>query len=159
MESYLRRLRHVVGPELLIRPAVQLVVVDEDERILYERRGDNGLWGIPSGAAEPGLSFAATAVAELREEVGLIVEEADLVAVGTLSEPDLHLFTYPNGDQLHAFSVIFEVRRWAGILLPDGAETLEAVFAATAPGPLFGPPAAALAVYAEYRESGRFQLR
>ena len=104
MESYLRRLREVVGSDLLISPAVQMVVVDADQPILYERRRDNGLWGIPSGVAEPGSSLAATAVTELREEVGLIVDEADLVAFGTLSESDLHTFTYPNGDQLHAFS-------------------------------------------------------
>jgi ADP-ribose pyrophosphatase YjhB (NUDIX family) len=114
MEAYLRRLRRAVGPGLLISPAVRMVVLDAEERILYERRGDNCRWGIPSGAAEPGSSFASTAVAELREEVGLIVDEADLVAFGTLSEPDLHMFTYPNGDRIQAFSVIFEVRRWAG---------------------------------------------
>jgi ADP-ribose pyrophosphatase YjhB (NUDIX family) len=159
VESYLRRLRRHVGPDLLITPAVQLVVVDAEDRILYERRGDNGLWGIPSGAAEPGMSFAGTAVAELREEVGLHVDEADLVPFGTLSEADLHLFTYPNGDQLHAFSVLFEIRRWNGSLTPDGAETLEAVFAAAPPGPMFAPPAAALKVYADYRATGRFQLR
>lgn len=88
-----------------------MVVLDAEERILYERRGDNGRWGIPSGAAEPGSSFASTAVAELREEVGLIVDQADLVAFGTLSEPDLHMSTYPNGDRIQAFSVMFEVRR------------------------------------------------
>ena len=49
-----------------------MVVLDADERILYERRGESGLWGTPSGAAEPGLSFASIAVAEQREEVGLI---------------------------------------------------------------------------------------
>jgi ADP-ribose pyrophosphatase YjhB (NUDIX family) len=159
MESYLRRLRRVVGTDLLITPAVQLIVVDANERILYERRGDNGFWGIPSGAAEPGMSFASAAAAELREEVGLDVKEADLVAFGTLSEADLHLFTYPNGDQLHAFSLMFEVRRSDGDVIPDRAETLEAVFAASPPGRLFAPSAAALAVYADYRATGRFQLR
>jgi len=159
MESYLRRLRRVVGSDLLITPAVQLVVVDDDDRVLYERRGDNGLWGVPSGAAEPGMSFAATAVAELHEEVGLSVDEADLVPFGTLSEADLHLFTYPNGDQLHAFSVMFEVRRWSGVVTPDRAETMEAVFSAAPPGPVFSPSAAALAAYADYRATGQFQLR
>jgi 8-oxo-dGTP pyrophosphatase MutT (NUDIX family) len=159
MESYLRRLRRVVGPDLLISPAVQLVVVDDDERILYERRGDNGLWGLPSGGAEPGMSFAATAVAELHEEVGLTVDPADLVPFGTLSEAELHMFTYPNGDRLHAYSVMFEIRRWSGDLTPDRAETLDAVFASAPPGPLFSPSAAALAVYADYRATGRFQLR
>jgi hypothetical protein len=33
MESYLRRLRRIVGSGLLISPAVQMVVVDADERI------------------------------------------------------------------------------------------------------------------------------
>ena len=159
MESYLLRLRRIVGSGLLASPAVQMVVVDADERILYERRGDSGLWGIPSGAAEPGSSFASAAVAELREEVGLIVDEADLVAFGTLSEPDLHMFTYPNGDQLHAFSVMFEVRRWGGELTPDRYETMDAVFAAAPPGPMFAPSTAALKVYGDYQATKRFQIR
>jgi ADP-ribose pyrophosphatase YjhB (NUDIX family) len=158
-ESYLLGLRRLVGSRLLLSPAAQMVVVDADERILYERRGDNGLWGIPSGAAEPGSSFASTAVAELREEIGLIVDEADLVAFGTLSEPDLHTFTYPNGHQLQAFSLMFEVRSWTGELRPDLKETMEAVFAAQPPGPMFAPSAAALRVYAKYRATGRFQSR
>lgn len=158
-ESYLRGLRRLVGSRLLLSPAAQMVVVDAEERILYERRGDNGLWGIPSGAAEPGSSFASTAVAELREEVGLIVDEADLVAFGTLSEPDLHTFTYPNGNQLQAFSLMFEVRTWTGELQPDLEETMEAVFAAQPPGPMFAPSAVALQVYADYRATGRFRAR
>jgi hypothetical protein len=48
MESFLRR---IVGADLLITPAVHLVVIGANECILHEHRSGNGLWG--SSQAQP----------------------------------------------------------------------------------------------------------
>jgi len=51
---------------------------------------DDESWRLPVGAAEPGGSFARTAVAELSEETGVEVAEEGLVPSGCLSEVGLH---------------------------------------------------------------------
>lgn len=62
--SHLWQLRQVVGKQLLLVPGAQVVVVDERERVLFQRRLDSGVWELPGGAAEPGLSFRETAAQE-----------------------------------------------------------------------------------------------
>lgn len=159
--SYTWQLRQLVGPRLLLMPGAQVVLVDQMERVLFQRRSDSGLWEMPAGAAEPGGSFVSTAIDEVREETGLIVADADLVAFGCLSEPQTHVLTYPNGDQMHCFALCFEARRWSGDIEIDDTEVLEATFAdpATPPGPLQVQTQVVLGMYAAYRMTGRFQAR
>src|SRR6187551_969189 len=40
-------------------------------RVLFTRRADDGTWSLPAGAAEPGRSFAATAMASSRRRPAL----------------------------------------------------------------------------------------
>lgn len=159
--SYTWQLREKVGSQLLLMPGAQVVLVDATDRVLFQRRRDNGLWEIPAGAAEPGGSFRSTAVDEVREETGLMVFEDDLVPFGCLSEPDIHVVTYPNGDRTHCFAMCFEARTWTGDLDLEPSEVVEAVFVdpTTPPGFLQPQTRAVLDMYAVYRATGRFQAR
>jgi ADP-ribose pyrophosphatase YjhB (NUDIX family) len=87
------------------------LVTDDDNRVLLLRRADDGTWCMPGGAAEPGSSFATTALTELAEESGLVAHENDLVPFASISEPDVHVLTYPNGDVTHCFAMYFAVRQ------------------------------------------------
>lgn len=159
--SYTWQLRQHVGSELLLMPGAQVVVIDEQERILFQRRTDTGLWELPAGAAEPGASFRSTAAQELFEESGLRVEKDDLIPFASLSEPELHVITYPNGDRMHCFALCFEARRWTGELALAPDEVLEATFLplAAPPAPLHPPTRSVLDLYAAYRSTGAFQAR
>jgi len=157
--SYLWEIRQRVGSRLLLMPGAQVLVVDEAERVLFQRSRDSGLWELPAGAAEPGGSFRTTAARELFEETGLKVAEDDLVPFASLSEADLHTLTYPNGDVLHCFALCFEARHWTGNLTPDADEVAEIGFFSEPPGELHPPPRVVLALYAAYRASGLFQAR
>ncbi|MGZ8632094.1 MAG: NUDIX domain-containing protein, partial [Actinomycetota bacterium] len=97
-----------------------MMVVRDDDRVLLAHRLDNGMWAIPGGGAEQGSSFADTAVTELREEVGLVADPADLEAFACISREDNHLETYPNGDVTHYFGLWFVLRRWQGEPVGDG---------------------------------------
>ena len=101
-----------------------------------------------------------TAVTELREETGVVVDPADLIGFGTLSEAELHTVTYPGGDVSHNFAMLFLCRRWSGDPRPDGVETTEMLWAdpAAPPTPLDPPAVHALALFAAYLRSGEFQV-
>jgi 8-oxo-dGTP pyrophosphatase MutT (NUDIX family) len=155
------QLRQFVGTRLLLMPGSQVRLVDPAERILFQQRKDSGLWEIPAGAAEPGSTFASTAASEVREETGRAVAEEHLTPFGCLSDPGVHLITYPNGDQMHCFALCFEARRWSGTVEPENAEVMDIAFAdmATPPGPLQPPTKVVLTMYAEFRRTGCFQAR
>jgi 8-oxo-dGTP pyrophosphatase MutT (NUDIX family) len=159
--SYIWELRQQVGSRLLVMPGAQVLLVDDQERALFQRSRDSGLWEIPAGAAEPGSSFRSTAVQELFEETGLRVAEDSLVPFASLSEPEQHVVTYANGDVLHCFALCFVVRRWAGELELGVDEVLEAGFfeLSSPPSPLHPPTRTVLQLYDAYRSTGAFQAR
>lgn len=158
--SYLWRLRQKVGSQTVLHPGAMVVLEREDGAVLFTRRVDNGRWCLPAGGAEEGSSFGRTAITELREETGVVVEPADLVAFACLSEAELHTITYPGGDVTHCFAVLFLARHWTGEPTPDGDETSEMLWAGPTapPSPLEPPAVEALRLYNAYRESGSFQV-
>ena len=159
--SYLWRLRQAVGSDLVLMPGAMVALLREDGRVLLTRRTDDGTWCLPAGGAEPGGSFARTAIGELAEETGLRVEEDDLVPYASLSEAELHTITYANGDVTHCFTLLFLARTWGGDLDLDPEEVTEAVFAdlEALPAPLHAPSARALELLDRFLASGQFQLR
>jgi 8-oxo-dGTP pyrophosphatase MutT (NUDIX family) len=122
-DSYLGRLRAVIGPRPVLMPGARVIVEDGDGRVLLIRRGDMKLWGWPAGSAELGQSIEQTARQELLEEAGLTAHR--LVPVGFSSHPADDRILYPNGDVLHAFAMIFHCTEWAGTPRPDGSESLD----------------------------------
>lgn len=58
-------------------------VFDEDNRILLQKRVDDGSWCLPGGYTESNESPTETAVRETREETGLVVDPIELVDVYT----------------------------------------------------------------------------
>lgn len=82
-------------------------------RILLLQRGERarfgqGMWDLPAGKSEPGEPITGTAVRELREETGLVVDPEALQAAHivhgapTPAAPDGFL------------SVVFTAREWSG---------------------------------------------
>jgi 8-oxo-dGTP pyrophosphatase MutT (NUDIX family) len=160
-DSYLGKLRAEVGSRLLLMPGASVVLTREDGHVLLARRIDMGVWCVPGGSAEPGGSFARTAIRELREETGVTVRETDLVPFGTFSEAEHHTVTYPNGDVMHGFLLCFLATRWSGEPAPDGIEMSEVRFVdpADPPEPLHQSAFHVLALLAAFRATGTFQAR
>lgn len=150
-----------MGNDLVLMPGAMVAVQRDDQRVLLTKRTDDGTWCLPAGAAEPGGSFARTAIDELAEEAGIRVSERDLVPFGCLSEAEAHTIHYPNGDVTHCFALCFLARAWQGDLRPDQEESTEAKFVdpGALPEPLHPPSAHAIELLAAYLRSGSFQVR
>jgi 8-oxo-dGTP pyrophosphatase MutT (NUDIX family) len=125
ISDYLRRLREIVGHELLVLPSVTAAVFDADERILLVRVADRGLWVLPGGSVDPDESPTDAVVRETREEAGLDVEPVRIV--GAYGGPEFRV-TYSNGDRVSYVMTVYECRRLGGAPRPDGHETVDARF-------------------------------
>lgn len=121
-DGYVRWLRAQVGPQLIYLVYATVLVLDEDGRLLVQRRYDFDWLGLPGGALELGESIADCARRETREETGLEVEIERLV--GVFSHPAFNLL-YPNGDQVQQWTVCVTARPAGGALHADGGETLQ----------------------------------
>lgn len=120
--GYIEELRALVGKRPLISVGAGVAVLDPQNRVLLQRRSDNGLWNIPSGTMELGESLEQTARRELLEETGL--EAGQLTFFSLISGPEFH-YVYPNGDEAFFVSVRFMTRDVRGTAKPDGVEGLE----------------------------------
>lgn len=158
--SYLWRLRQQVGSELVLMPGAMVVVERVDGRVLFVERTDTGEWCLPAGAAEPGGSFARTAVDELAEEAGIHISAAELIPFGCLSAAEAHTIIYPNGDATHCFALCFLLPRFEGKITLGADEAAAERFAEIdrPPQPLHRPSALALDLLVAFRDGGSFQV-
>jgi 8-oxo-dGTP pyrophosphatase MutT (NUDIX family) len=150
-----------VGNDLILMPGAMVALQRSDGRILLTKRADDHTWCLPAGGAEPGGSFARTAVRELAEEAGVEVFERDLIPFGCLSEAEIHTVHFPNGDTTHCFALCFLARTWQGDPRPDQVETTETRFVEldAPPEPLNPASAHALGMLEAYLLKGSFQVR
>jgi mutator protein MutT len=80
-------------------------IIKKEGRILMQQRADDGRWGMPGGAIDPGESPAQAIVREVYEEVGLKVRPRQVLAVFGAFPRFRHF--YPNGDEVHLLVTVF----------------------------------------------------
>jgi ADP-ribose pyrophosphatase YjhB (NUDIX family) len=122
ISDYLRELRALVGPRLLLLPGVAAVVRDASGRVLFMRRADDGRWGLPAGAVDPGESPADAIVREVREETGLVVRPTRVAGVFGGRR---FRHRYPNGDEAEYVVTVFDCAVAGGALASRDGEALE----------------------------------
>lgn len=125
---------------------VHVLLVGDGDILLTQRRDTNpmfdGLWHLPSGKLDAGESAVDAAAREAEEEVGILIDPADLRLVHTLHvngsgpEPRLGLF--------------FEARGWVGQPTnrePDKCSAVQWFPLAALPDQLIDYPAAGIRAY------------
>jgi ADP-ribose pyrophosphatase YjhB (NUDIX family) len=69
--SYIKYLRDMVKDNKVILCATAVVVVNEDNHVLLQKRSDNKKWGLPGGLLEMDESIIDCAIREVKEETNL----------------------------------------------------------------------------------------
>lgn len=157
VDTYLGKLRHLVGSRLLLVPGARVVIENASGQILLQRRSDFGIWGLPGGSAEEGEGVEASAIREVREETGLIVSE--LHPFGFACDPALETITYPNGDCCQFFSLNFFTRHFEGVPTAADDESTECAWFSNDNLPEMLPNMRqSVVAYQRFLSSGQFQM-
>jgi 8-oxo-dGTP pyrophosphatase MutT (NUDIX family) len=101
-------------------PGGSALVVDDQGRLLLQRRRDSGNWSLPGGTMDLGETLGGAVVRETREETGLDVELTGIVGVYT--DPR-HVIAYADGEVRQEFVVVFSARIVGGDLAVSDEST------------------------------------
>ncbi len=156
-DSYLGKLREIVGDRLILMPGCRVVVEDDAGRLLLQHRSDFGVWGVLAGAPEEGENLTASLLRELKEETGL--DAAQATPFGFASDPAFETITFPNGHRCQYFSLLYAVRRYEGqaAVADDESHAVE-WFAPSELPPMLPNMRRTVEAYLRYKQSGEFQI-
>jgi 8-oxo-dGTP pyrophosphatase MutT (NUDIX family) len=117
-----------IGRTASLKVGCSAIIFDESrEKVLLQKRTDNGRWCMPGGGMDPGESTAECCVREVKEETGLDVEVVRLVGVYTTPH---HIVTYADGNRWQLVSMHFEARITGGRMEITDGESTEMAFIA-----------------------------
>ncbi|MTI68558.1 MAG: NUDIX hydrolase [Firmicutes bacterium] len=125
MTDYIKSLRELIGHKPLVLSTAGVLVIDDENRVLLQFRVDNNTWCPPGGIIEPGELAKETAIREVYEETGLIVENLEFFKV--YSGEEQH-YIYPNGDEVYYVSVTYITCSFKGEIYIDGIESKDVKF-------------------------------
>lgn len=156
-DSYLGKLRAVVGDRLILMPGSRVVVEDQTGRILLQHRSDFGVWGVPGGAPEVGENLTASLLRELKEETGLDATQA--TPFGFASDPAFETITFPNGHMCQYFNLLYAVRQFEGLaVVGDDESHAVGWFSPDELPPMLPNMRRTVDAYVRYKLSGEFQI-
>ena len=99
--DYIHDLRPLIGSRKIILNCSGVLIL-RDHQILFQRRSDNGNWGLIGGLVEMNETYAEAAIREAKEETGL-----DIRLQSFLGIYHNHDMVWSNGDQAHVISAFF----------------------------------------------------
>ena len=119
--DYVKSLRSALGSRRIILNCAGALIV-QDGKILFQRRSDNGRWGLIGGLLELNETYTQGALREIREETGLEVELESFLGIF-----HNHHMVWSNGDKAHTVGAFFTAHIVSGTPRPD-EESLELRF-------------------------------
>jgi len=99
--DYIHDLRKMIGPRKIILNCAGALII-KNNKILFQRRTDNGKWGLIGGLVEMNETYEQAALREIREETGLEVRLESFLGIY-----HNHNMVWSNGDAAHVISAMF----------------------------------------------------
>ena len=112
LDDYIKSIRKLLGNTEISTPGARAVIINGENKILLEERSDFKVWGLPGGTADPGEDIMKTIRREVFEETGLTI--LNPIPFGFSSSPIFERITFPNGDKLHSFNLLFFANKYSG---------------------------------------------
>ena len=123
--GYILELRKVLGSRPVIMAGAGVILINENNEILLQKRSDNGFWDYPAGSMELGESFEECARREVLEETGLTCGRLEFFM--DLSGKD-SFYEYPNGDKTYVAVIIYICRDFTGEMKVQKEEAVTQAF-------------------------------
>ena len=124
-EDYIRKIRKIFGHKPMLIPHAVVILLNAENKILFEVRADDGYLDFPGGSVDLDEEVINTAKRELYEETGLIADELELFDV--YSGP-LTKYTYFNKDVIYGVDTFYVCKKYHGELKPQKEEVKELLF-------------------------------
>ncbi len=99
--DYIHELRKEIGSRKIILNCAGALII-RDGKILFQRRTDNGKWGLIGGLLEMNETYEEAALREIMEETGLKVKLDSFLGIF-----HNHNMVWSNGDAAHVISAMF----------------------------------------------------
>ncbi len=99
--DYIHELRELIGNRKIILNCAGALII-RDGKILFQRRTDNGRWGLIGGLLEMNETYEQAALREIREETGLEVRLESFLGIF-----HNHHMVWSNGDAAHVLSAMY----------------------------------------------------
>src|SRR5690554_4366775 len=125
-DSYMGKLRKKIGNDRIITNSVRAIICNDKNKALFIKRRGDGNWGMPAGAMELNVSVYGCLKREVKEETGLDVLEATLIAI--YSDPRKQSYTDRYGNKHQVIEYLFRVDKWTGSIEKETDESLDAKF-------------------------------
>lgn len=117
--EYYKYLRQYVGHRPIILPGAVVIMINEENEILLQKRHD-GNWGLPGGLMDLGESFEQVAKREVFEETGLTIKNLTLLNVYSGQE---YYLKVANGDELYSATAVYFTKDISGVMKVDESES------------------------------------
>ena len=156
MDDYIKSVRRLIGNKEISTAGARVIILNSDDKILLEERTDFKIWGLPGGTADPGEDIVQTAEREAYEETGLSI--INPIPFGFSSSPILERITYPNGDKLHSFNLLFYTREYTGDIVISEESTKLEWFELDDLPPMLKNMKATVTAFIAYTETNQFQI-
>ncbi len=119
--GYVEYIRKQVGSVPIFMPCAAGTFF-KDNKILLQKRKDDGTWAVHGGSLELGETFVEALKRELKEELNIDVKKAQFVK--SYSGKTMH-HIYPNGDEVYCVVEIYIITDYDGNISPDKGELEE----------------------------------
>ena len=119
--GYISNLRSKIGHDPIFMPAASCCII-KNNKILLQKRTDNGDWAVHGGGLELGETFEEGLIRELREELN--IKPINPIIFNVYSGEEFHIF-YPNQDEVYVIVAIYIVEDYIGEIKVDLNEVSE----------------------------------
>lgn len=93
--DYIPYLRKKIGHDRCLTVGLTILILDENDRVLLEKRSDNGKYCLPGGSIDLDETVMEGLQREVREETGITLNHPQLFLISSGKKTEL---IYPNGD-------------------------------------------------------------